>query len=150
MTKGGLPTIDTKPSPEYVEQFKEDMLAMAEERGWKSSDVTAAYNHHIRLKQALASLVYFFQVVYDDGTPGPIKIGCSYTLESRLATIRSSNPHKVRVLGVIDGYRDIETAWHERFVAAKRHGEWYNPTPELMIAIEDESVPWTDPKGQKQ
>ena len=76
--------------------------------------------------------VYFIQPV--DG--GPIKIGIAAHVLGRLSGLQTGSPVELRVLGVIPGVRQsYEAELHERFAATRRHGEWFEPTPELMAFI---------------
>ena len=132
-----LPKINTRPTLEEIAAFKEKLIAVGEESACKGQKFKDYYKYHTRLQQAHRSLVYFLQVIYDDGTPGPIKIGCSCQIRGRRVTIQTDNPHKVVLIATLAGYRDVESAWHQRFANAHRRGEWYDPTPELVQAIQD-------------
>lgn len=125
------------PTLEEVAAQKDEMLSVSEEHGVRSALFKKAYNYHIQLKQAYQSRVYFVQVCFPDGTRGPIKIGCSKNVEIRVGCLQSCNPYELRVLGTIQGYRDIEQEWHDRFSASHLRGEWYAPTDELLEAIKE-------------
>lgn len=76
--------------------------------------------------------VYFVQPV--DG--GPIKIGIAANVASRLSGLQTGSPVELRVLGIIPGVRPSrEAELHERFASTRKHGEWFEPTPELMAYI---------------
>jgi len=139
-----LPKIKTRPTTEEIAVFKEKMLAVGVESGCKGKKFRDYYKYHARLKQAYRSLVYFLQVIYDDGTPGPIKIGCSCQVRGRRCNIQTDNPHEVRLIATITGFRDVEAAWHERFAGAHRRGEWFDPVPELVLAIQETLTGGTD------
>lgn len=76
--------------------------------------------------------VYFVQSV--DG--GLIKIGIASNVAARLSGMQTGSPVKLRVIGVIpDARSTVEAELHERFATARRHGEWFEPTPELLAYI---------------
>jgi len=70
-----------------------------------------------------------YTYIISDGTA--IKIGkidtklysVSYCMKSRLKSLQTGNPRKLRILG---GFRsDIETSLHRRFKDFRLHGEWF-------------------------
>lgn len=75
--------------------------------------------------------VYFIQGV--DG--GPIKIGTSTDVESRLRTLQCASPVKLRVVGVVSGGVGLESQLHRRLALHRLHGEWFAAAPEVIAAI---------------
>jgi len=80
--------------------------------------------------------VYFIQGV--DG--GLVKIGWSSDPALRLAKLQMAGPVILRILHTEAGFGPDEAALHERFKDARRHGEWFEPVPELMAYIEHRSA----------
>lgn len=78
------------------------------------------------------SFVYFIKPV---GLDGPIKIGCSGNVTSRLATLMSWSPFPLEVVATIPGSFDLEQNIQDCFLDCLRHGEWFNAEPRLVDAI---------------
>lgn len=76
--------------------------------------------------------VYFLQ----SETGGPIKIGVAEHATARLAEIQRMSPVRLRLVGLIafGGYV-LERTLHAMFADARLHGEWFEPTPELLAFI---------------
>jgi hypothetical protein len=63
-------------------------------------------------------------------------------VRSRLDSMQTGSPVQLRVIGVIAGVgQEHETALHRRFVAARSHGEWFHPVPELLAYIAENARP---------
>ena len=76
--------------------------------------------------------VYFIQPV--DG--GRIKIGVSGNPEIRLRDLQTGSPVDLRIIALIpDAAPGTEPALHVRFAHARAHGEWFDPTPDLLDYI---------------
>lgn len=75
--------------------------------------------------------VYFFQAI--DG--GAIKIGKADAPLRRLAATQAHSPVRLRMLGTLPGGKRREYELHRRFKASRLHGEWFEPTPELLAEI---------------
>lgn len=76
--------------------------------------------------------VYF--ISYGEGAP--IKIGYTSTpVDRRLAGLQTSAPHKLIVLGEMEGTRADEQALHARFDADRMRGEWFRPSAELLALV---------------
>jgi hypothetical protein len=76
--------------------------------------------------------VYFIQAV----NGGLIKIGVATDPAARLAEIQRMCPIPLRILAVRPGVgQPGEAALHRRFAAARRHGEWFEPTAELLREV---------------
>ncbi len=67
-------------------------------------------------------MVYFARV----GTDGPIKIGCSAHVRSRLHSLSSHLGRQVILLRVMEGGIETESEIHKRF-AHLRLDRWHNP-----------------------
>lgn len=77
------------------------------------------------------SIVYLIQGV----SGGPIKIGLTTDLDARLKALTYHEP--LRVLATVPGVRADEMALHKRFAHCRVHGEWFEPTDDLMEFIEN-------------
>ena len=76
--------------------------------------------------------VYFVQA----GAAGPIKIGVSADITARLKELQTASPYPLRLLATLDGAtQKTETQLHQHFASARRHGEWFEPVPELLALI---------------
>lgn len=72
---------------------------------------------------------YFLQAAED----GPIKIGSSRNLLTRLRGLMTMSPVRLTLLGVMEG--DYEEACHTRFDFCRLHGEWFAPSAEVLAWI---------------
>jgi hypothetical protein len=68
--------------------------------------------------------------VYYAGAGDAVKIGHSRNPWARLRELRIAQPH-IRLLGVEQGDRGLETRRHEQFAASRIKGEWFRRSPEL-------------------
>jgi hypothetical protein len=77
-------------------------------------------------------LIYFIQ----QGRDGPIKIGFSQeSPESRLASLQTGNPVKLRLLGYVEGDVPEEKAYHTKFKKERLMGEWFKASERLVSEI---------------
>lgn len=75
------------------------------------------------------AVIYFVQ----DQSVHHIKIGFTDgDPEGRLKALQTGSPTGLVLLLTIPGDRTKERELHERFAAARVHGEWFKPTPELL------------------
>jgi hypothetical protein len=97
------------------------------------------YNAHLAACRQIEELheVYFFLCE----TTKRIKIGVSHDVESRLKTIRTSAPGKIRCLGsfVVDDPL-VEKEVHAMFASSRVSGEWFMQTPELLAFIREKTT----------
>lgn len=82
-----------------------------------------------------ATFVYFIQ-----SASGGIKIGSARDIGRRMKELQTAHPVKLEVLASTTGGQPVERAYHERFAAARLHGEWFSPAPEILAEIERLSV----------
>ena len=54
-----------------------------------------------------------------------VKIGFSTNVAKRLAALQTSQPHKLRLLAVVEGDLSTESALHARFAELRHQGEWF-------------------------
>ena len=76
--------------------------------------------------------IYFLQA--RDGNK-PIKIGVTSDINKRLSQLRNTSPVNLQLLKAIEADKDLEQDIHRRFKDDRLHGEWFNPTPELLRFI---------------
>ena len=70
-----------------------------------------------------------------------VKIGWSWNVWDRFASLKMGSPVDLDVIGVIESISPayLEAVWHRRWAALRHHGEWFKLTPELLAAIERET-----------
>jgi len=67
---------------------------------------------------------------------GPIKIGLSNAPLERLACFQIGSPVTLKIHALTKGDFAAEQAYHARFAAHRLHGEWFNPHPDILAAID--------------
>lgn len=81
--------------------------------------------------------IYFIQG--EDG--GPIKIGVANDPEKRLGELQRTSPTKLRIIGRRGGDVFAEKQLHAKYAEYRLHGEWFEPTEEILEEAErDEDV----------
>lgn len=75
--------------------------------------------------------LYFIQ----SGTGGPVKIGYTKQLATRLKAIHKLNGGSVRFLGALVGTREDEKRFHEKYAGDRLHGEWFRLSPEILLFL---------------
>lgn len=83
-------------------------------------------------------MIYFIQA--RDG--GPIKIGTTIRLATRLKELAKDSGVELRVLAVVEGNRDVEQSFHARFSHLRAVGEWFEPGDDLIGFIVAEGREW--------
>jgi hypothetical protein len=89
--------------------------------------------------------VYFIQGV--DG--GPIKIGTTDNVRSRLRAIQAMNWAELRLLTCYPGFSMSERHLHRRFKEHRVRGEWFAINPELSKLIDDVHALKFDPELER-
>lgn len=80
-----------------------------------------------------ARYVYFVQCAGG----GPIKIGHSTSPDGRLSQMQTGSPYVLRVVATMRGGIEVERTLHRAFAKDRLHGEWFNPSRELMAFIDE-------------
>ena len=76
--------------------------------------------------------VYFARPI---GMPGPIKIGCTTNIETRLSSLSTWSPFPLELILTIPGDAKLEGAIHDRFAGDHLHREWFSPSDGLLAFI---------------
>lgn len=84
--------------------------------------------------------VYFLQ---RGPTNGPIKIGFSRDVISRIRTLRFQVRDRLWLLGVAAGNAKQEKVFHRRFADLRLSGEWFKPEGTLIEFIKSLPCPST-------
>lgn len=74
-------------------------------------------------------------VYFAEKSDGLIKIGFAQDVEARMRQISGMAGSDLSILVTTNGGSIEEASLHRRFASAKRHGEWFEPTPELLNFI---------------
>lgn len=64
-----------------------------------------------------------------------VKIGVATSIRNRLATLQTSSPQPIELVGVMPGTQKDETRLHKQWAAAHVSGEWFLLTPDLVTFI---------------
>jgi hypothetical protein len=72
--------------------------------------------------------VYMIQA----GPFGDIKIGFANDPIARMRQLQTSMPHKLRLVRVFEGTMDDEKELHRKFATARKAGEWFSPSAEML------------------
>jgi hypothetical protein len=67
---------------------------------------------------------------------GIVKIGIAFDPKKRLASLQTSWPHDLKILGQHVGDVKVEQGYHRKFAKARLRGEWFRITPALKRLIE--------------
>ena len=68
---------------------------------------------------------------------GPVKIGRTRNLKSRLKMLQCGSPYPLTVMGVLKDQGDSEGCWHGRFFNQRLVGEWFEWSDDLQGAISE-------------
>lgn len=84
-------------------------------------------------RQALVETqCYLYFIGADDG---PIKIGITSNPKSRLRTLQSGYPLKLKILALVPNASLQESVYHERFAELRMEGEWFARHPDILAEI---------------
>lgn len=144
-TDAKLPAPKTTPSKRYRKHVERRervaMLAVAERlnigpgrRTQRARKATGRANRAPTLRGfPICPLVYFIRAQ----TLGLIKIGSTVDLGHRLVCLQTGSPDKLELIGAIcaDDAFKIEERLHREFADVRTHGEWFQPSAELLALI---------------
>jgi hypothetical protein len=82
-------------------------------------------------------LIYFIR-----SSNGPIKIGTTIRLSTRLKQLVAEHGEGLEVLAVTEGSYEAESELHRRFSHLRVVNEWFEPGDDLMGFIIAEARPW--------
>lgn len=66
---------------------------------------------------------------------GEIKIGRARCARRRLNTLQVAHVHKLELLAVRKGGKDIESTYHKQFAEHHITGEWFKPAEDILAEI---------------
>lgn len=66
------------------------------------------------------------------GEHGPVKIGFTKDVASRLVKMQADNHERLTILGVFTGGAAEELALHRRFAGHRLRGEWFSFSPAML------------------
>jgi len=78
-------------------------------------------------------MIYFIQ----QGIAGPIKIGKTEFVPTRMNDLQCANPETLRLVGLQDSDDYIERMLHDKFSKDRIRGEWFNPSPVIVNYINE-------------
>lgn len=79
--------------------------------------------------------------VYFAVSGGMVKIGVSHSVTRRLHSFKTASPAPVVLVLTLPGSSALETELHQKFAAARSHGEWFRLTDELRAFIASHPTP---------
>lgn len=75
--------------------------------------------------------------VYFISGAGLIKIGFSIDPQLRLEKMQCGSPIPLKLLATTNGGHKLEKVLHKRFAKDRQHGEWFEPSKELLTIINE-------------
>jgi hypothetical protein len=85
----------------------------------------------VREREAKSPVVYFVRA-----PGGLVKIGFTSRIGHRIGCLQTGQPAPLELLASLPGTRPDERRLHTLFAAARRTGEWFEATPDLLAYIE--------------
>jgi len=80
--------------------------------------------------------LYFVRMIIDSKT-GPIKIGVSLNMKSRLVGIQNGNPYEIEVVCIVKNMGCQESMLHAAYSNYRMKGEWFEVNDKLLGLISD-------------
>lgn len=77
-------------------------------------------------------VVYFIQSVGG----GPVKIGWSKQVTSRLRGLQTGHAERLTILAVLPATKETERSIHRALPSHRLHGEWFAPSVEVLALVE--------------
>lgn len=91
--------------------------------------VEAAMLADVTPSPSRSRVTYFLQA----GPGGPIKIGSTHELPTRMRALNLMSPTPLVLVGLV--HEDIERYCHEQLAAFRLHGEWFQPHERVIAFI---------------
>lgn len=113
-------------------EFVERVMSSRAREVTSSSQRSAA--SRLTAPGTMEGAVYF---IGHAGAADLVKIGYTTNIRKRLGSLQCANGRKLVVLHTVSGTMADERALHERFASARREGEWFEPTAELLAYINE-------------
>ena len=120
--------------------YRKDLKLIA----WPHVTEDYTRERHIERMHQYAELDGRGQCYFIGGEVGPIKIGYSIDVKSRLRALQASSPVTLSVLAIRSGGETRERAYHDQFSEWRLHGEWFERCPEIEAEIARLSSPIPD------
>jgi len=76
--------------------------------------------------------VYFIRATVS----GLVKIGYSCDVARRIATLQTSAPEPLELLGILEGPPELERALHRAYDDERQRGEWFRMSTRLRALVE--------------
>jgi hypothetical protein len=77
---------------------------------------------------------------------GLIKIGVAFNPIQRLETLQTGSPDVLDLIAVIENPAiGLEAQLHTQFTSARRHGEWFECTPDLLAWLTSHAIVYSNP-----
>lgn len=86
-------------------------------------------------------MIYFARA----GSDGPVKIGWSKNVTSRIAFIQPTMPIAINILRVIDAEPWVERWFHQRFSHLRLMGEWFTFDAAMLMLVQPTERPILPP-----
>jgi hypothetical protein len=118
---------------EDLESYKANLRDIPlEEQERERERTVARFKEQLQMEQYSRNFIYFVQT-----GDGPIKIGITDDLQSRLTSLQTGSPYPLKLLTYISGGMAMEKKLHEMFRKSNIGGEWFSPSPMLLAYIEE-------------
>ncbi len=81
----------------------------------------------------------FVYLICHEGRRQPVKVGISRSVEGRLGSLQTGNPHKLEVIFTFwtpDFHlaKEVESTFHENNADSRMSGEWFALEPDMALA----------------
>lgn len=96
-----------------------------------SEAINSAESSHSVPPRGRQNRVYFIH----NAERNIIKIGITRSPDQRLRSLQTASPDPLIMLGHIEGGRDIEAEFHERFAEYRCYGEWFTLTEQIKQEV---------------
>jgi len=117
------------------------------------------WHRSVELNPHLKLVGKVYTIVADTGL---IKIGTTVDVLGRVVDLRGASPTKLELLSAFDGGYQVERLLHAKLKTHRHHGEWFNPDPKVLAALDrcltahglydlaKVAVPWVVERGPEE